>query len=64
MNQIRNSVFSLLILFIGLSSCKKEDKEAPEILLNGGATVTVGINTAYTELGATATDNEDGYWPL
>lgn len=60
MNQIRNSVFSLLILFIGLSSCEKEDKEAPEILLNGGATVTVGINTAYTELGATATDNEDG----
>lgn len=60
MNHIRISVFSLLILFIGMSACKKEDKEAPELILNGGATITVGINTAYIELGATATDNEDG----
>lgn len=60
MNQIRNSVFSLLILFIGISACKKEDKEAPDLLLNGSDNVTVILNTEYIEQGTSATDNEDG----
>ena len=43
-----------------LVSCKKDDKEAPVLTLNGSNNLSVGVNTVYSELGATATDNEDG----
>lgn len=36
------------------------DKTAPVITLNGDQTVNVAYGTAYTDAGATATDNNDG----
>ncbi|MFK7781202.1 reprolysin-like metallopeptidase [Psychroserpens sp.] len=36
------------------------DTEAPVITLNGAATINLGLGAAYSELGATASDNEDG----
>jgi hypothetical protein len=42
------------------TGCKKDDTTAPVVTLNGAETVTLILNTPYTELGATATDDEDG----
>ena len=36
------------------------DTEAPVITLNGNSVINIGLGTTYNELGATATDNEDG----
>ena len=36
------------------------DTEAPVITLNGSANITLELQQAYNELGATATDNVDG----
>jgi hypothetical protein len=36
------------------------DTEAPIITLNGASTINLNVGEAYTELGATATDNIDG----
>ncbi|MBR9915766.1 MAG: DUF5011 domain-containing protein, partial [Algicola sp.] len=36
------------------------DTEAPVITLNGASTINLNVGSTYTELGATATDNEDG----
>ncbi len=51
--------FASLALVL-LSACSKRDKESPVITLNGSENTSVGINTIYSELGATAIDNEDG----
>lgn len=49
-------------LILGASSCKKKKGEEvnntpPSIALNGNSLITLGVGDAYTELGATATDN-------
>ncbi|MDM5264393.1 DUF5011 domain-containing protein [Sulfurovum sp. XTW-4] len=36
------------------------DTQAPVIILNGDTNITIEVGTAYSELGATATDNYDG----
>lgn len=43
-----------------LTSCSKEDTTAPVITLKGDASVYSVLNAAYTDMGATATDDEDG----
>lgn len=46
------AVFTLLV-----GGCKKADRTAPEITINGGAMQTISLQSTYTELGATATDD-------
>lgn len=60
--KIVKSNFILLIAFALLffNSCKKEDKVAPVITLNGDDHIYVGIGTLYNELGASAIDDKDG----
>ncbi len=45
------------VLFTG---CSKDDVTAPVVTLNGAESVTIVLNSAYVELGATATDDKDG----
>jgi hypothetical protein len=42
------------------SSCKKEDTIAPVVTLKGSSPMTIDVGAAYTEPGATATDDVDG----
>lgn len=46
-----------VLLFTG---CSKDDVTAPEVTLNGPAAVTIILNSAYVDAGATATDDKDG----
>jgi hypothetical protein len=48
------------IILTGISACKKEDAIDPVIRLNGGASVSVVLNTPYVDAGATASDDIDG----
>jgi hypothetical protein len=48
-----------MIMTIGLTGCNK-DKTAPVITLNGSAGVVCCNGSAYTDQGATATDDVDG----
>jgi hypothetical protein len=41
-------------------SCKKDDKTIPVITISGASQIDHILNTAYTDLGATATDDIDG----
>ena len=59
--------FKLLIpaLFIGaglfmVTGCGDDDLSAPSIVLEGDNPQIIDLGDAYTEAGATATDNEDG----
>lgn len=45
------------LLFNG---CKKDDVTAPVITLKGNSTVFSSLNVAYSDSGATATDDQDG----
>lgn len=49
----------LLSLFI-IPGCKKDDTVPPVISLNGSASVTISLNSSYSDAGATANDDEDG----
>lgn len=42
------------------SSSVEYDKTKPVITINGAATVTVGVGTNYTDVGASASDSHDG----
>lgn len=43
-----------------ITSCNKEDTTAPVVTLTGAASMTISLQDNYTEMGATATDDEDG----
>lgn len=45
---------------LAIKACCFDDKEAPEIVLNGDAEITIDEGTEYIEHGATASDNCDG----
>ncbi len=52
-------VLTLTALFI--NGCKKDDTTSPVVTLSGSSSVTVSLNSsAYSDAGASATDNEDG----
>lgn len=55
-----NFIFLVAISLPLLQACKKEDKVAPVITLNGDERTYVGIGTQYIELGASAVDDKDG----
>jgi hypothetical protein len=53
---------SAIVLTAGtlvFTGCQKDDTTAPVVTLNGGDQ-TISLNSPYTELGATATDDKDG----
>lgn len=50
-------LFGATVFLIG---CKKDDTTAPVVTLNGDAATTISLQGTYTELGATANDDEDG----
>lgn len=61
----RKILFASLILVSGISvlftSCKDdEDTTPPSVTINGASSVTISLNSTYTDQGATATDDEDG----
>lgn len=50
-------LFGASVLMIG---CKKDDTTAPVVTLTGADAVTISLQGTYSELGATANDDEDG----
>lgn len=49
-----------VVLAVTFTSCKKDDTGAPVITLAGSGSMELSLGDTYTELGATATDEEDG----
>lgn len=43
------------------TACSKKDTTLPEISLKGNALIVISLNSPYTDAGATATDNFDGF---
>jgi hypothetical protein len=64
MNQLKASTlvisFATLLLLGGCGGSSNKDVTAPVISLEGAASVSLEAGTAYTDAGATATDNIDG----
>lgn len=62
MKKILFGIFAGLILvaFISISSCKKDDTSPPVITLTGSSSINHVLNSSYTDAGATANDEEDG----
>lgn len=59
-NVLNFSVLALIATLIVFSGCKKPDNTAPVITLNGAASQIISLQSTYTELSATATDEKDG----
>lgn len=60
---MKNKVLVTMMFACGtlfFSGCSKEDTTAPVVTLNGTSSQTISLNSDYTELGATATDDNDG----
>lgn len=47
-------------IMFGLTGCSKDDTSAPLVTLNGSSVEDVILNSAFTDAGATANDDEDG----
>ncbi len=61
MKKLALSITALaVILAVSFTSCKKEDTGAPVVTIKGAALITLDLGDTYQELGATATDEEDG----
>lgn len=59
----KNLLIAASCLMIGgalLTGCSKDDTTPPVITLNGSSSVDLILNSAYTDQGATASDDEDG----
>lgn len=56
------SIAALAMIFGAtlITSCSKNDTTPPVVTLVGSSTVNVTLGSAYTDAGATATDNTDG----
>jgi hypothetical protein len=53
--------FALALTATLITGCSKDDTTAPVVTLAGSSAVTVSLNSsAYSDAGATATDDEDG----
>jgi hypothetical protein len=46
--------------FVLLVSCKKDDTTPPKLTMKGASTMTISLNSPFTDPGVTANDNEDG----
>jgi hypothetical protein len=58
--RFNSSLVGLLSLGLLFSACKKEDTTSPVITLKGTSPMSVNLGAAYTEPGATASDDVDG----
>ncbi|HOY32017.1 MAG TPA: DUF5011 domain-containing protein [Bacteroidales bacterium] len=56
--KVKYLIFLLLLFF--LVSCKKKDDENPVVTLRGNSSMTIILNTSFTDPGADANDNTDG----
>lgn len=54
------AAFALVAGALTLTGCKKDDTTAPIITLLGAESVTISLNSTYTDAGATAEDDRDG----
>lgn len=54
------SAVALIAMASVFTGCNKDDIAAPVVTLNGAASQTISLQGTYTELGATATDENDG----
>ena len=50
-------LFNASVFMIG---CKKDDTTAPVVTLNGASAQTISLQGSYTDMGATANDDQDG----
>ena len=50
-------LFGASVFMIG---CKKDDTTAPVVTLNGASAQTISLQGNYTDMGATANDDQDG----
>ncbi len=63
---MKTNVFSIAAFaivassFLIISSCKKTDVTPPVVTLNGASSYTISLQSNYTELNATAVDDQDG----
>ena len=60
----RNAIILSSVVLLSISSaftgCKKPDNKAPVITINGGSSQTISLQGTYTEMNATAADENDG----
>lgn len=62
----KNAIVLFFALTVGsavvlTTGCSKDDTTAPVVTLNGASSITLSLNSgAWTDLGATASDDEDG----
>ncbi len=52
--------FALALSATLISGCKKDDTAAPDVTLGGSSSMTISLNSTFTDPGATANDAEDG----
>jgi hypothetical protein len=57
---VLSAICSLGAAALFLNGCKKDDTEAPVVSLSGASEMTISLGTAFSDPGATATDDEDG----
>ncbi len=57
----RLSHIIFLLVAVAFISCSKKDTTAPEITLKGSSYAVIALNSHYTDPGATASDNMDGF---
>lgn len=50
----------MIALSVAFVSCQKDDTTDPIITLKGNSSITISLNSTYTDQGATANDDEDG----
>lgn len=59
-NILNLSAIAMIALASVFTGCKKDDITPPVVTLTGDASITIPLKGAYTEFGATATDDKDG----
>jgi len=57
---LKLTLYGLLVAAVLITACAKKDTTNPVITINGEKVVTVSLNSAYNDAGATATDDKDG----
>ncbi len=56
---VTGSIILASALFF-LNGCKKDDTTAPVVTLSGSSSMTISLNSSFSDPGATATDDKDG----
>jgi hypothetical protein len=59
-NVLGIAAFAIVASSLLISSCKKTDVTPPVVTLNGASSYTISLQSNYTELNATALDDQDG----